>query len=333
VYKMIDLEGSCLENLPLKNLVWNRDLIYFEGPLLSEFISGNGEKYLKYWCDCDNEYNRWMLFRIKEEDRLRLVLGELSLVSCIKEKTGSFVFFIDENENKSNYKLVDLSKIPDDYYPEQDSYLNIEDYVEDKNITSLVFENNWKFDDLKEVYRKLTQLYDFIFVAKKQLGSSGGMPWQGGFSAMHFYNKLKDIIPQASNSSLDAIHYASPGYMKMEMDSDIAQLTFKAINEYKNEKDVIDQIYADLYSRIKDLGLNGLTLTKARDEFLSDQDCQKHYNLLISKLFCVNSEWLDSFADYDFERCKIIMAHTRRLKAFYSFIDDQRIRVVTSVIN
>ena len=330
---MINLNGSNLQKFPLQNLSWERDLIYFEGPLLSEFTVKNGEKYLKYWCDCNDEYNRWMLFRIKEEDRLRLVLGELSLIDCIKDKAGNFVFFVDENEHKSFYQLVDLSDVPQEYFPELDSYLNIEDYVEDKNITSLVFEDNWQFEDLKEVYRKLTQLYDFIFVAKKQLGTSGGMPWRGGFSAMHFYNKLKNIIPKISNSELGAIHYASPGYMKMEMDTDIAELTFKAINLYKKEQVVIDQIYSELFNRIKDLGLNNLNLDVAIDDFSKDTDCQKNYKLLTSKLFCVDLNWLNKFADSDFERCKIVMAHTRRLKTFYSFIDDKRVRVVTSLID
>jgi hypothetical protein len=330
---MINLNGSYLQKLPLQNLLWKRDLIYFEGPLLSEFSAKNGEKYLKYWCDCNEDYNRWMLFRIKEEDRLRLVLGEIPLISCIQEKTSNFVFFIDEGENDSKYQLVDLLDIPQEYLPEDDACLNIEEYSEDKNIASLVFENNWKFDDLKEVYRKITQIYDFMFVAKKQLGTSGGMPWQDGFSAMHFYNKLKNIIPQQSNSSLDAIHYASPGYMKMRMDSDIANTTYEAIEKYKQEKSIIDQTYTELSNRIKELDLNSFTTSKAISEFSLDNDCQKSYKLLRTKLYCIDDKWLNKFADSDFERCKILMAHTRRLKNFYSFIEDGRIRVVTSVIN
>lgn len=330
---MIDLNGSYLQKLPLQNLLWKRDLIYFEGPLLSEFSTKNGEKYLKYWCDCDEDYNRWMLFRIKEEDRLRLVLGEIPLIECIQEKTSNFVFFIDEGEKASKYQLVDLVDIPQEYLPEEDACLNIEEYREDKNISSLVFENNWKFDDLKEVYRKITQIYDFIFVAKKQLGTSGGMPWQDGFSAMHFYNKLKNIIPQQSNSSLDAIHYASPGYMKMRMDSDIANTTYEAIEKYKQEKSIIDPIYNELSNRIKELDLNSFATAKAINEFSLDSDCQKSYKLLKAKLYCIDEKWLNKFADSDFERCKILMAHTRRLKSFYNFIEDGRIRVVTSIID
>lgn len=329
---MLNLNGSPLKSLPITGLTWERDLLYFDGPLLSEFRASNNEKYLKYWCDCNESYNRWMYFRIKEEDRLRLVLGELSLLECIKNKSTSFVFFVDENEIKSEYQLVNLSEIPNDYLPETDAYLNIDEYIEDSNVASLVFEDNWKFDDLKEVYKKLTQIYDFIFVAKKQLGTSGGMPWQDGFSVMHFYNKLKDMIPRPSKSYLEAIHYASPGYMKINVDSEIANVTFEAINKYKNEKKIIDQIYSDLYTRIKTLDLNNISLTNAITEFSKDKDCQQYYKLLVQKLYCVESAWLDKFANTDFERSKILMAHTRRLKSFLNFIEDGRIRVVTSEI-
>ncbi|MFV5265295.1 hypothetical protein ACMUMS_17320 [Acinetobacter courvalinii] len=329
---MLKLYSSPLKNLPVTGLTWDRDLLFFEGPLLSEFTAKNNEKYLKYWCDCDDLFNRWMFFRIKEEDRLRLVLGELSLLECITSRTTNFVIFVDENEQESKYQLVNLSDIPDEYLPELDAYLSVEEYVEDVNIASLVFEDSWGFDDLKEVYRKLTQLYDFIFVAKKNLGTSGGMPWQEGFSAMHFYNKLKDMIPSSSNSYLDAIHYASPGYMKVKMDSDIANFTFEDIDKYKKEKLIVDQTYNDLSNKIKDLGSNNLSVTSAIDEFSKDKDCQKNYKLLVSKLYCVDLKWLNKFADSDFERCKILMAHTRRLKTFQNFIEDGRIRLVTSII-
>lgn len=329
---MLELNSSNLKTLPIEGLTWERDLLFFEGPLLSEFTAKNNEKYLKYWCDCDDSFNRWMFFRIKEEDRLRLVLGELSLLECIIKKVTNFVIFVDENEQSSAYQLVNLSDIPSEYLPEADAYLDIDEYVEDNNIASLVFEDNWKFDDLKEVFKKFTQIYDFIYVAKKQLGTSGGMPWQDGFSVMHFYNKLKNIIPISSKSYLQAIHYASPGYMKINVDNEIAEITFQAINKYKAEKAIIDRIYSDLYNTIRDLGLNDISRANAIIEFDNDNDCIKNYKLLRRKLFCIDSKWLDKFANSNFERSKILMAHTRRLRAFYNYIEDSRIRVVTSEI-
>jgi hypothetical protein len=44
-----------------------------------------------------------------------------------QEKTSNFVFFIDEGEKASKYQLVDLVDIPQEYLPEEDACLNIEE--------------------------------------------------------------------------------------------------------------------------------------------------------------------------------------------------------------
>ncbi|NAX47902.1 hypothetical protein CAG70_13015, partial [Photobacterium halotolerans] len=109
---MHKLIGSQLKNLPLGNLTWKRDLLYFEGPLLSEYYTEKGETFLKYWCDCNEDYHRWMLFKIKEQDRLRLVLGEKSIHAVIQEQPDFFVFFSDENKKNKKFTLVELTNIP-----------------------------------------------------------------------------------------------------------------------------------------------------------------------------------------------------------------------------
>ena len=40
------------------------DLIYFEGPLLSHYVSSKGDDYLFYWVDRDGCDNRWLVLRV-----------------------------------------------------------------------------------------------------------------------------------------------------------------------------------------------------------------------------------------------------------------------------
>ena len=300
---MKTLEGSTFNTLPINNLIWKRDLLYFDGPLLSEFRSSKGEIYLKYWCDCDEEFNRWMLFKIKEKDRLRLVLGEKSIYEVINNQPDSFVFFIDENINNAILKMVISSNIPNSYIPEEDSFLDIEDYREDSNITSLVFENEWEIKPLQDVYRKFTQVYDFLFVSNKVNRNLGvTMPWQGDFSTYHFYNKIKEFIPREMQSHLNAIHYASPGYMKISSENDIANLALEAIQDYAQNKQTINSNYLELSNRIKELELNKITPDSAIQKFSSDSLCIRFYSQLKKDLIEVDSSWLNSFVSTDFER-------------------------------
>lgn len=327
------LKGNILDSLPISTLIWKRDLIYFEGPLLSEFSSITGEVYLKYWCDCNDEFNRWMFFKIKEQDRLRLVLGEKSIYEVITHQPDSFVFFSDENSNDSLYKMVMATEIPESYIPEKDSFLDIEDYQEDSNLISLVFENEWEFKALQDVYRKFTQVYDFLFVSNKANGNLGAtMPWQGGFSTYHFYNKIKEFIPKKQQIKLNAIHYASPGYMKISSENEIANLALIAIQDYSQNKSTIDTNYLELGNRIRELELNRLTPDFAISAFSADSLCLQYYSQLKDDLVGVDQAWLNSFVRTDFERCKMLMGHFRRVRSFHGHLSDEAIRVVTNII-
>jgi|SRR5689334_24708706 len=40
-------------------------------------------------------------------------------------------------------------------------------------------------------------------------------PWQGGYSAVNFYNQLRYIVPQRHRPELIAFNYSSPGFMEL----------------------------------------------------------------------------------------------------------------------
>ncbi|HCE5104551.1 MULTISPECIES: DUF6575 domain-containing protein [Vibrio harveyi group] len=330
---MYNITGQTLDTLPLGELEWKRDLIYFDGPLLSEFLTEHGETYLKYWCDCDENYNRWLYFKVKEQDRLRLVNGEKSVKEVMKKQPDSFFFLADEGIDSDRYQLVNMDKLPEHYFPKDTFHLSIEDYEEDENTTSLLFEDEWDFEDLKDIYRKFTQIHDFIFASKGGLTRlNSAMPWQGGFSAYHFYNKIRDALSLADRSKLDAIHYASPGYMKISAKTVTADATLEAINTYAINKEVIDRVYLELQNRIKELDLNNISPDRAVRTFSQDPACKRHSERLIS-LLGIPVSWLDNFVDTDFERTKMVQAHIRRLKQFYSYIEERNVRVVSPIIN
>ena len=327
---MINLVGHNLARFPLDGLVWRRDLVYFEGPLLSEYTL-NSDVYLKYWCDCDNDHNRWLFYKIKESDRLRLVAGEMSVLETINAQPDMFYLFSDENDVGCIYTLCDKASIPDNYLPEPDSYLNINDYIEDENKVSFIFEDEWAFEQLKVVYQKFTQIYDFVFSCNNALRMSNSLPWHDGFSSMHFYNKLQELIPIYRRSKLDAIHYASPGYMKIHAESAMNSIVLSKIKSFSERKTQIDELYTVLYGRIKALGFNKMAKGNATDAFNNDSICT--VSLVNLKLQLeISDDELNCFSRHAFDHCKILMAHYRRLDTFNSFIAERKIRVVSSLI-
>jgi hypothetical protein len=79
---------TTLTALPMGGLRHVRDLIYFDGPLLSHFKHPKGDDYLYYWCDCDEQANRWMVLRVTETSILWLTSGRWTLDTVIPNGGG-----------------------------------------------------------------------------------------------------------------------------------------------------------------------------------------------------------------------------------------------------
>ena len=43
------------------------DLIFHENPILSHFTNEFGWNFFMYWCDNDDNYNRWLLCRVNKD--------------------------------------------------------------------------------------------------------------------------------------------------------------------------------------------------------------------------------------------------------------------------
>lgn len=104
------------------------DLIYFDGPLLSHFISPNGENYLYYWCDVDDTYNRWIIFRIDLPSVQKYIEKKISLRDLISHPSDGFIYVADI-DNNIQYREIQLlleNEIPPEYLPQEDSYYDFE---------------------------------------------------------------------------------------------------------------------------------------------------------------------------------------------------------------
>lgn len=110
------------------------DLIYFDGPLLSHYMSEKGENYLFHWVDSDDEYNRWIVLRSDIISIQQYLEKKINLRSLIVEANDGFVFSvdIDDNLNYSNIKAVPISALPEDYIPTEESFytFKVEDDID-----------------------------------------------------------------------------------------------------------------------------------------------------------------------------------------------------------
>lgn len=119
------------------------DLIYFDGPFLSHYVHKSGDNYLAYWVDCDDEFQRWLVFRVGIITLQKYVDKKMSLLDVIRQLDDGFVYLIDVNVDgkATTPKMLFLNQLPKDYFPDADSYYDFS--MERKSdVESLSLANN-----------------------------------------------------------------------------------------------------------------------------------------------------------------------------------------------
>jgi len=143
----LKFKGIKLDKFPL-NLNFVIDLIYFEGPLLSLFKNESGDSYLYYWCDVDENYNRWMIIRLSKTNQESYILKKLSLNHLILSPVDGFVYILDIGDDLQydNIYLVLPENLPERYIPETESFYDFESELDHEDRLSLLNYLNYTFD-------------------------------------------------------------------------------------------------------------------------------------------------------------------------------------------
>ena len=104
------------------------DMIYFEGPLLSHYVSSKGDDYLFYWVDRDDKDNRWLVLRVSLSNLQKYMVKDLTLRELIETPNDGYLYCVDvDNDiNYHNVKLVQPADFPEEYLPAKDSYYEFE---------------------------------------------------------------------------------------------------------------------------------------------------------------------------------------------------------------
>ncbi|MBR4533684.1 MAG: hypothetical protein IKO85_03965 [Bacteroidaceae bacterium] len=104
------------------------DLIYFEGPLLSHYVSSKGDDYLFYWVDRDDSDNRWLVLRVSLANLQKYIGKKITLRELIDNPNDGYLYSVDVNNDicYHHIRLIQPSALPEEYLPEHDSYYAFE---------------------------------------------------------------------------------------------------------------------------------------------------------------------------------------------------------------
>ena len=70
------------------------DLVYFDGPFLSHYVSGKGDDYLFYWVDRDEQDNRWLVLRVSLASLQKYIGKELTLRELIEHPNDGYLYVV-----------------------------------------------------------------------------------------------------------------------------------------------------------------------------------------------------------------------------------------------
>lgn len=124
---MKTINGFTIE-FDFSKLIKVADLIYYDGPLLSHYMSSKGENYLFYWVDVNNEYNRWVIIRTDIFSIQQYLERKITLHSIITHPNDGFVYTVDIDDKIEyhNIKVVPIANLPEEYTPMENSYYDFE---------------------------------------------------------------------------------------------------------------------------------------------------------------------------------------------------------------
>jgi hypothetical protein len=85
-------------------------------------------------------------------------------------------------------------------------------------------DKRWDLEDLYKFPRAYEQVYFALFSlfphddegTRERIDRAyASFPWNGGYSAVNFYNNLKYILPKGQRPAVASIQYASPGWIEL----------------------------------------------------------------------------------------------------------------------
>ncbi|SEA39019.1 DUF6575 domain-containing protein [Bizionia paragorgiae] len=133
---MEQVKETLIPKNSLPKMIKIKDLIYFDGPLLSHFETIYNENFLFYWVDTNQDFNRWLIFRTSEELLDKYLEKKKSLLELMTdENIGNFYKVdIDNDLNYNNLSIIEFKDIPESYLPEKNSFYKFQSINSDDEL-------------------------------------------------------------------------------------------------------------------------------------------------------------------------------------------------------
>ena len=134
----------------------------------------------------------------------------------------------------------------------------------------IAIDGEWYLDDLYVFPRTYEQVYFLLYsllphddghINERIQRAYSAFPWQGGYSAVNFYNQLKYTTPREERPHIISMRYASPGYIELGLIVSVAVAVAKLVKAIASAIRETNSAYHEVYTGLqkrKPLGYNAV---------------------------------------------------------------------------
>jgi hypothetical protein len=187
----------------------------------------------------------------------------------------------------------------------------------------------WTLEDLYVFPRTYEQCY-FMYLAllpdawdsdeDRIAHAYEAFPWQGGYSAVGFYNQLKWAVAPKRRPHIKQIKYASPGFIELGLIVAVATAVAGVVRSATSTARDISNAYTDIY---RDLQERKLLKIKTENELrrltaVERRVIEAHVQTL-SRILNVDSSALTAKTGASYKSLKILLSLFRRIRRLAEF--------------
>jgi hypothetical protein len=343
------IQGKTIDAREFPDLVWNADLVEYDGPIVSLFKRDNLFDSLCVWVDKSNTRNRWILFDVGRIELLDYLNGNRTLRESFNEKSYVWVFDTTKTGKRKDAFKLRVGELPKVYVPGEKSFLResmaTDDAISLRSETAekykmLLAGDDLYVEDLAIIPKTYQQLYSFHYglthidreaVAEKIKSSVHN--WNGGISSVNLFSGLQAVIPAPHKARVAELEYASPGHITLSLLPNLAVQISKVVNGLEGEGWVkAESKYKACYDYFRSEGISGFDNEDGRiEDTLTPEQITGVERLLKEFLKILNllefDKRMNSVGLGSLGKLRAILAYHRRLKNLRRYIDSGMLEI------
>jgi len=205
------------------------------------------------------------------------------------------------------------------------------------DVYRILMDERWELEDLYTLPHAYAQNFAFVYCFDTPLEASDAAridfalreyPWRGGYSYVNIYTVLKNQVPHQERPQISSIQYASPGWIDLLLNPDVALQVAKSIGillgtgvtaaaTYKK----INKIFLNINKQRREAKIADLKLSQSEVKELNKLSEQLAKSMGFNSLVKLNERTEDPEVS-----ARMLSAHYRRMTIMSEFVKEGKVK-------